>query len=148
MRERGAWDRLGLMLAAGLVTEIGRRLSELPPGGCWGSSMQFVLDVLASAEEPARKALQRLLFEHPSWKVTGGGAAFAEPGVLGADAAPVRAGYRRIVVVLSWPRVEDSPLVKGGGGPAPLGVTWSPEVLPEGFIDRDGIDAGWKGGPR
>lgn len=125
-RAAAAVARLGAVLAAGIVEEVSRLMSEAPPGGVWGRTMLVPGVLRAEWWEATKAAVERILFEHPSWRVTGGSASWGDPAGL-VEAAPGHVAY---VLVLTWPRVEDSPLVKGSGDRPARGLLFSPDVLP------------------
>lgn len=125
-RAAAALKRLGAVLAAGIVEEVARLMSEAPPGGFWGRTLEVQGSLRAEWWPETKAAVERLLFEHPSWKVTGGGVSWGDP----ASRVTVLPGHVGYVVVCSWPRVEDSPIVKGAGDGVPKGILFSPDVLP------------------
>lgn len=122
--------RLGKVLAAGIVEEVARLMSEAPPGGVWGRTLEVPGTLRAEWWPATKAAVEELLFAHPSWKVTGGSASWGDP----AGRIEAAAGHVAYLVVCTWPRVEDSPLARelleGRGSGAPTGLLGGPGPIP------------------
>lgn len=138
-RELDAWERIGRVAAIALVEEVARLLNDAPPGGFWGRELKVEGWVLVKAEAAFRAHVERILFQHPSWAVTGGSCAFDEEPVTW-----VRPGEACVRVTVRWPRFEDSPIMKGAGGPPPRGISFSPDLLPAFEVPRSILQDGWQ----
>lgn len=141
-REMEAWERLGRVAAISLVESLAELVNDAPPGGIWGRECDVHVEVLPKAEAACRAHTERILFQHPSFALTGGSCRWDEQ-----PQAPLVPGYVALRVVVRWPRFEDSPLMKGTTGPKPLGLSFSPEMAPTIEVPRSIEQDGWKPAP-
>lgn len=137
-REMESWERLGRVAAISLVQSLAELVNDAPPGGIWGREADVHVEVLPKAEAACRAHTERFLFRHPSFALTGGSCRWdTDPQ------EPLVPGYVRLRVIVSWPRFEDCPLMKGDGHPN-RGISFSPDILPVREAPRSFHPEGWK----
>lgn len=141
-RELSSWDRLGRVAAISLVETVARLLNEAPPGGIWGQTLYADIEVLPRVEAACRAHVERILFKHPSFLVTGGACEWAPAGYIQAPSP----GYVALRVLVRWPRFEDCPFVRGKGpatGEA-RGIAFSPDMIPRFDVPRSLAGPEWE----